>query len=56
MMMPLQLLVPIADNWDLSTKRASIVTILSETKKSTNKIVAAGRRVFTLGVMQLLRK
>jgi hypothetical protein len=30
------------------------VTILSEIKKSTNKIVAAGRRFSPLGVIQLL--
>jgi chemotaxis protein MotB len=28
---------PIADNWDLSTKRATSVAILSENKKSIKK-------------------
>jgi chemotaxis protein MotB len=39
---------PIADNWDLSTKRAAIVAILSE-NKSINKqnLTAAGRERFS---------
>jgi chemotaxis protein MotB len=40
---------PIADNWDLSTKRATaIVTILSENKKVNNQnLTAAGRSEFS---------
>jgi chemotaxis protein MotB len=40
---------PIADNWDLSHQRASNSTIFSENKKSTNKILLAGKIPSPLG-------
>jgi flagellar motor protein MotB len=44
---------PIADNWDLSTERATaIVAILSENKKSTNKIYCGRKRRIHWEAMQ----
>jgi chemotaxis protein MotB len=44
---------PIADNWDLSTKRATaIVAILKNKSINKQNLTAAGRRIFAISVMR----